>query len=66
VLPAETLLYAVVLANPSRKDGHPKTADEILDYLAKQLGPNAVLQVGGDETVGKGLCFAHLTDGRGN
>lgn len=72
VLPAETLLYAVVLANPSRVDvqkrtaGALDTAGQVLDYLAKQLGPNAVLQVGGDETVGKGLCFAHLTDGRGN
>jgi CRISPR-associated protein Cmr4 len=65
VLPAETLLYSVVLANPSRNSNHAKTADEVLDYLTSQLAKNPVIQLGGDETVGKGLCFAHLA-GKGN
>jgi CRISPR-associated protein Cmr4 len=66
LLPAETLLYALVLAHPSRKSGHAKTAEDVLAYVGGQLQPNAVLQIGGDETVGKGFCFAHLTDGKGN
>lgn len=72
VLPAETILYAVALANPSRvptdkrKENDIKTAREVLDYLKKQLTAHSVVQIGGDETVGKGLCFAHLTDGKGN
>jgi len=67
VLPAETLLYSIVLANPSRKDKHPLSAHEVLDYLARQLTAHPVIQIGGDETIGKGLCFAHLTAaGKGN
>jgi CRISPR-associated protein Cmr4 len=66
VLPAETLLYAVALAHPSRKEGTPLTADEVLNYLGEQLQKHPVIQIGGDETVGKGLCFAHLTGGKGN
>ena len=78
VLPAETLLYSVALANPSRvpkkksdeTDTTPKkvveSAEDVLNYLAKQLAKQPVIQIGGDETVGKGLCFAHLTNGKGN
>ncbi len=66
VLPAETLLYAVALANPSRTDKHPMAADAVLAYLRAQLTAKPVVQIGGDETVGKGLCFAHLTGGKGN
>jgi CRISPR-associated protein Cmr4 len=65
VLPAETLLYSVALANPSRKGDHAKSAEGVLEYVARQLARQPVIQIGGDETVGKGLCFAHLTDGKG-
>jgi CRISPR-associated protein Cmr4 len=61
-LPAETLFYAVVLANPSRREGDATGADAILSYLRERLPP--VLQIGGDETTGKGFCFARLIDGR--
>lgn len=53
-LPAETLLYAVALASDSRKNGHAMKADAVLAYVAGQVPP--VLQIGGDETIGKGLC----------
>jgi CRISPR-associated protein Cmr4 len=56
-LPTETLLYAVVLANPARGRGGQKAADLLL-FLHEQLPP--VLQVGGDETTGKGYCAIHL------
>src|ERR1017187_8070878 len=47
-LPAETLLYAVVLGGPSRKAGTDRTAAAILEYLFEKL-PD-YLQIGGNET----------------
>ena len=60
-LPAETLFYSLVLASPSRREGHGKPAHEILDYLRGNMPP--VLQIGGDETIGKGLCAVRLDTG---
>ncbi len=57
-LPAETLFYSVVLASASRREGHVKSAREILDYLRQNLP--SPLQIGGDETIGKGLCNARI------
>lgn len=62
-LPAETLLYALVLASPSRRENDAKDAAAILSYLRDNLPP--VLQIGGDETIGKGLCTVRLTEGKG-
>ncbi len=53
-LPAETIFYSVVLAGPSRRKDDRTTAQEWLGYL-RQTVPS-VIQVGGDATVGKGLC----------
>ena len=61
-LPAETLFYSVVLASASRREGHGKTAQDILGYLRENL--SAVLQIGGDETIGKGLCAVRLDGGK--
>lgn len=63
-LPAETLFYAVVFANASRREGVRKTAPEILGYLRESLQRVRVLQIGGDETIGKGLCVARLHSGK--
>jgi CRISPR-associated protein Cmr4 len=57
-LPPETLFYSILLANASRREGHKKAAREILDYVAQHLPP--VLQIGGDETIGKGWCAIKL------
>lgn len=57
-LPPETLLYSVVLAGESRREGVPLDASALLEYLSARLP--AVLQVGGDETIGKGLCATRL------
>lgn len=56
-LPAETLLYAVVLVNPSRSRQQAEAAD-LLKQLQGHLPP--VLQIGGDETTGKGFCGVRL------
>jgi CRISPR-associated protein Cmr4 len=61
-LPAETLFYSVVLASASRREGHGKSASEILKYLRDNLPP--ILQIGGDETIGKGLCAVRLDNGK--
>lgn len=61
-LPAETLFYSVVLASASRREGHGKSAAHILKYLGENLPP--ILQIGGDETIGKGLCAVRLDSGK--
>jgi len=60
-LPAETLFYSVVLASASRREGHNKSASDILKYL-RHLPK--FLQIGGDETIGKGLCAVRLDNGK--
>lgn len=63
-LPAETLFYCAVLTDGSRKREVPMTGRDVLAYLRGQLTGDdgrAVLQIGGDETIGKGLCRARLT-----
>jgi CRISPR-associated protein Cmr4 len=64
-LPAETLFYALVIANPSRYDKRPGSAADMLQYLAGRLPDDTVLQIGGDETTGKGLCLVRLSEGKG-
>lgn len=59
-LPAETLFYALVFAGASRRETYPATATEILDYVDHTLQEVRVLQVGGDETTGKGLCAVRM------
>jgi CRISPR-associated protein Cmr4 len=57
-LPAETLMYSVVLAAGSR-DGQNVSAEDVLSgYEAP-----GYIQVGGDETTGKGLCAVKLERG---
>ena len=57
-LPAETLFYSVVLANPSRRAETPRNAADLLKWVREHLPP--ILQIGGDETIGKGLCAVRL------
>lgn len=62
-LPAETLFYAVVLASASRREGDATDAGAILAGLAARVP--SVLQIGGDETIGKGLCTVRFDHGAG-
>ncbi len=59
-LPPETLFCSVVIAEDSRRNETPMTADEVLTYVRSNLPP--VLQIGGDETIGKGLCAVRLVN----
>lgn len=61
-LPPETIFYSLVLAEESRRKGTAMTAAEVLNYVRDAMPP--VLQIGGDETIGKGLCAVHLAVGK--
>lgn len=63
-VPAETLFYAVAIAAKSRKANCPLSASDILDRLGLQLRERPIAQIGGDETVGKGLCALRLAKTR--
>jgi CRISPR-associated protein Cmr4 len=54
-LPTDTLLYAPVYASASRKDGVKLSAAQVLE-AARPLG-NRYVQLGGDETVGRGMVY---------
>lgn len=58
-LPAETLLYALVLCNKSRLNHHERSSDQILQWLNDQH--IKFLQIGAGETIGKGLCGINIT-----
>jgi CRISPR-associated protein Cmr4 len=58
-LPAETLFYSLVLAGPSRRRGEAGSAEENLNSFQ----PPETIQIGGDETTGKGLCRVWLVKG---
>lgn len=62
-LPSEALFYAVLLANPARAKLGPKgkSADDVLQDVEKHLAH--WLQVGGDETTGKGYCWTRFLRG---
>jgi CRISPR-associated protein Cmr4 len=57
-LPAETLLYTVLLASPARARLATRDAALLWKTLIELLPP--VLQIGGDETTGKGFCAVRL------
>ena len=57
-LPPETLFYSVVLATNSRSKKADRDAAGMLDLL-RQNAPK-VLQIGADQTIGKGLCAVRI------
>jgi CRISPR-associated protein Cmr4 len=63
-VPAETIFYALVFAEDSRRTGVTDKADQMLAYVAKNLF--GTLQIGGDATIGKGLCAVRLVRAGGN
>jgi CRISPR-associated protein Cmr4 len=65
-LPAETLFYTVVFASGSRREGDTKPAAEVFAYLRQNVELAGVIQIGGDETTGKGLCLVRLCHGKDN
>lgn len=56
-LPADTLLYTMVLARTGK--------DKAMDKLREFLKGSPYVQVGGNETVGQGWCIVEIFDGQG-
>ena len=54
-LPAETILSTIISASASKKKGNDMTGQEILDVILYKR-ENNIIQIGGNTTVGKGLC----------
>jgi CRISPR-associated protein Cmr4 len=61
-LPAESLFYSLVMAEDSRRKGTKKDAAWVVQYLKQNTPP--VLQIGGNETIGKGVCSVRLIAGK--
>ncbi len=59
-LPAETLLYSLILCSESRRSEHERSPAQILQWLMS-MDIN-FLQIGSGETVGKGFCVVNITD----
>ncbi len=53
-LPPETLLYSLVICHDSFRPGDKATGRELREKLESVLDP--YIQIGGGETVGKGIC----------
>lgn len=53
-LPPDSIMYCVILWGPSR-DGHSKLGAEAISQYLRQDVMNTHLQVGGDETLGRGI-----------
>ena len=59
-LPTDTLLYVPVYATNSRKNGNTMQAKDILDKATSlEDSQSGYIQLGGDETVGRGLVRMH-------
>lgn len=63
-LPAETLFYSLILADATRDGKSNLDRQAVLSELAEHLP--AYLQIGGDATIGKGLCATRLQQGGQN
>ena len=57
-LPAESLFYSLVSASASRRGSRQVGASEIMSWLADSAP--LVIQIGGGETVGRGVCAMRL------
>ncbi|MBV9229447.1 MAG: type III-B CRISPR module RAMP protein Cmr4, partial [Chloroflexi bacterium] len=55
-LPTDTLLYVPIYATNSRKNGHALKGEQVLQKVSTlNSKPGSYLQLGGDETVGRGI-----------
>jgi len=62
-LPSDTLLYSlIIIGRPKKENETIKTAEDIANELKKNFNEKLV-QIGGDETVGKGLCVLKFWEG---
>lgn len=65
-LPPDTVLYTVLSAFDSRKDGDKLRAEDVLSAITSTLFETyPYLQIGGNETVGMGWCRVATVEGGG-
>lgn len=57
-IPAESLFYSVILCRDSYSQDNAATGAELMQWLERQR--IAHLQVGGGETIGKGICAVRI------
>ena len=57
-LPVETLFHSLVTASGSRRESRSAGASEIMSWLAGNAP--SVMQIGGGETVGRGVCAVRI------
>lgn len=55
-VPADTLFYSLLGANPGRGSGEVRTADEALAAFSDKIISSKVFQFGGDASTGLGFC----------
>ena len=63
-LPPETIMYALLFAAPSRDKNLALPPGQVLNSVTAVLHDRPIVQVGGDETIGKGLCALKLLNGK--
>lgn len=61
-LPTDTLLYVPLYANKARKKDSKITEQQVLTYIATLNDKH--IQLGGDETIGRGLVRLRLSQGK--
>lgn len=61
-LPAETILYSLVLAEPPRREVNGLASGAAVLQKVRNLVAVASLQIGADETTGKGWCLAQILE----
>lgn len=66
-LPPETLFYAITIAEESRSpEVNKMTPEAVINYLRETMDWNRPVQIGANETIGKGICSIKLYDRKEN
>jgi CRISPR-associated protein Cmr4 len=65
-LPPETLMYSVVIATPTRCGQGQQSGDKVMRWLRNCIQREPMLQIGGNETIGKGFCLVRLVPDANN
>jgi len=58
-IPPETIFYSLTIAEKSRRPNVSLTAEDVMEYIKKVP---QYIQLGGDATIGKGICMQKMCD----
>jgi CRISPR-associated protein Cmr4 len=65
LLPTDSLLYSLILASrPRHSRAEFDTTEKVLNFLFNRVINDHILQLGGDETVGRGVVHLHWFSGK--